>query len=954
VPEKPVPPVRRLRIAVAISLSLAVLVLLVLVALYAARRQIAREAVTDWLRSRGVASRSEFQELGPGHLVGRLQLGPPNDPDLSVEQAEISYSLAGLLAGKGVQVTDIRLVRPALRAQWRGGRFSAGALDPLIEEYRKRPPTPGAPSPRIRIEGGALKLVTDYGVLNARLDAELAEGRLVSLEARTAPEAVKVGDVAADVGPGEVSVRRDGGRLRLRASVPFATARAAGAIAKDGRLIADAEVSYPEFAAGQISAGRVSAAVSANAVELQGARARGLRLEVGSTDLRWTRAGGDRIAGALAGRVAAQAVTAADLSLSEPQSTFDGDVAAGQAFALRLAARGAAAGSWSGLGAPAKGDSAEIVAVKRGLRAFRISVEGASVAADAKGVAARLTGPARLRPEAGGEVAVTPAGGGYRLTAAGGGLPRVAANVRRLTVANGGAVADGDLTAALSLGPLEGLEIATAGALRIAGGAASFTASRCAAAKVAHVELGANDVEEVTGRLCPDREPLFRLGAGGWTLAARAEQMAADVPFLQAALAEGAGQVRMADAKGRLSANVAIGHARIADAAKDLRFQPLQMSGHAGLAGDLWTAGLDFATPAGVALAHADLRHQGQSGVGGMEIATPELRFAPGGFQPVALSPLAKPLGEGVAGAARFTGRFQWAKDQASSGGELEISGLDFKSPLGPASGLSGRVAFSSLAPLIAPPGQRLRMERLAAALPLTDLSASLSLSQTGLLVASGEATGGGGRLRIVDLSVPFDPKAPIAGALLLDGVQLHDLVEASPFADRVDLDARVSGRIPFEAQGGKVHIAGGELHAVAPGRLSISRTALTSVAAEGSVQAPAQADGQIASSDTFTDFAYQALENLAFDKLDAAVATRADGRLGVMFHITGYHDPPKPQEITLTWMDVILRRFVGRKLPLPSGTAVDLTLDTTLNLDDLLADWSDFTRLRSSPTVQP
>lgn len=952
--EKPVPPVRRLRAAFAVALSLAVLVLLALAALYAARRQIAREAVTDWLKSRGIASQSEFKALGPGHLVGRLQIGPPGDPDLTVEQAEISYSLAGLLAGKGVEVTDIRLVRPALRAQWRGGRFSAGVLDPLIEEYRKRPPTPGAPSPRIRIEGASLRLATDYGVLNTRLDAELAEGRLVSLDARTAPETVKVGDVAADVGEGEVSARQDGGRLRLRVSLPFRAVRTAAAVARDGRLMADAEVSYPEFSGPQISGGRVSAAVSANAVELQGARARGLAMEVSSPDLRWTRAGGDRVAGAFAGRAAAQALTAGDLSVSEAASTFEGDVAAGQDVTLRLAARGAAAGGWPGLGAPVNGDSAEILALKHGLRAFRISLEGVSAAADSHGVAARLTGPVRLRPLAGGEAALAPAGAGYRLTVAGGGLPKVTANLRRVAFANGGATAEVDGSAALSLGPLEKLELASAGTLRVAGGAAAFTASRCAAVKVAHVELGANDVEKVTGRLCPDGGPLFRLGAGGWSLVARAEQVAAEVPFLQAALTEGAGAVQMADAKGRMSADVAIGRARIADAAKDLRFQPLQMAGRAGLAHDLWTASLDLRTPDGVAVAHADLRDQAQSGVGGVEFATPELRFAPGSLQPVALSPLAKSLGENVAGDVRFTGRLQWAKEQTTSGGELEIPGLDFKSPLGQASGLSGHIAFTSLAPLIAPPGQQLRMAGLAAALPLTDLSAALSLSETGVVVASGEATGGGGRLRITDLSVPFDPKAPIAGALLLDGVQLHDLVKASPFADRVDLDARVSGRIPFEALGGKVSIAGGELHAITPGRLSISRTALTSVSAQGSVQAPAQADAQIASNDTFTDFAYQALENLAFEKLDAKVETRPDGRLGVLFHIIGYHDPPKPQEITLSWMDVITRRFVNRRLPLPSGTAVDLTLDTTLNLDDLLADWGDFTRLRSSPKVQP
>jgi hypothetical protein len=72
-----------------------------------------------------------------------------------------------------------------------------------------------------------------------------------------------------------------------------------------------------------------------------------------------------------------------------------------------------------------------------------------------------------------------------------------------------------------------------------------------------------------------------------------------------------------------------------------------------------------------------------------------------------------------------------------------------------------------------------------------------------------------------------------------------------------------------------------------------------------------------------------------------------------VLFHIVGRHDPPQRQEITLSWLDLIRRRFMGRRLPLPSDTGVDLTLDTTLNLDDLLSDYGDYERLRSSPPVQ-
>jgi hypothetical protein len=200
---------------------------------------------------------------------------------------------------------------------------------------------------------------------------------------------------------------------------------------------------------------------------------------------------------------------------------------------------------------------------------------------------------------------------------------------------------------------------------------------------------------------------------------------------------------------------------------------------------------------------------------------------------------------------------------------------------------------------------------------------------------------------------VPLVKDAPMTGVLDFDAVQLHDLVEASPFGDRVDLDARVSGRVPFESRAGTVRIAGAELHAVQPGRLSIQREALTGVAASGSVAVPKGPIAAVPANDTFTDFAYQAMENLAFDTLNAAVASQADGRLGVLAHIIGRHDPPQRQEIKLSLFDLIGRKFLNRPLPLPSDTGVDLTLDTTLNLDDLLTDYADYQRLRGSHPVQ-
>ncbi|MDB5475372.1 MAG: hypothetical protein JWP49_883 [Phenylobacterium sp.] len=942
------------RLAAVVALAMALGVLVLLAALYAARRQIAREAVTNWLKSRTIVSESQFQELGPGHLVGRIRIGPAQSPDLVAPRAEVSYSLIGLLSGRGVEVTSIRLVDPVLQARWQGGRFSAGALDPLIDEFRKRPPRPGAPSPRVEIAHGHLRLATDYGAVNATADALIDNGKLVRLDATSAPMRLNGQGFAADLGAGRVRARAAGDRLSLQLLAPLTSLGGGPGQLRDGALSLDVRGTYPDLTRPAPATGEATAELRAASARAGGVTTGPLLITGRGSDLRWSRAGGDRLAGRLSLAGTLRSAATSDLRLASAAGDLAGTFAVGRQAMLHLAGSAEGRGAWTGLGAPAKGDSAEIVAVKRALRGFRISAQGLEVDGDGRALRSRLAGPVRLLPATGGEVRLTPRGGGYRLSSAGGGLPAVEADVRRFAVAAGGATADASIKAALSLGPLQKAVIDAAGTLRIAAGTTSFTADRCASVTAARLNLGTNSAEHVTTRICPTGGPLLRIARGGWSLAGRAENAAASIPFLQASLAEGSGQVRLADAGGKLSADLQIASGRVRDAAPAERFHPMILSGRVGLARDLWTGGLDIRLPGGAQVAHATLRHEGLSGVGGVEIATGPLSFAAGGLQPADLSPIAKPLGTGVEGAASFTGAFRWTPAGPSSGGELHVARLDFKSPMGAVTGLSGDVRFTSLSPLIAPPGQNLRVQALAAALPLTDLTASAALQEKALVVTGGSAAAGGGRLRIARLDIPFEAGQPIKGVLEAEGVQLRDLIKASPFGDRVSLAARVSGQIPFESQGGKVRITGGELHAIAPGRLSISRAALTSVSAQGSVQAPAQAGGQIASDDTFTDFAYQALENLAFDGLSARVDTRPDGRLGVLFHVVGRHDPPQHQEITLSWLDLVRRKFLGKKLPLPSGTGVDLTLDTTLNLDDLLKDYADFQQLRSSPPVQP
>jgi len=278
---------------VAIALALAVGVLVLLAGLYLARRQLAREAVTGWLKSRGVVSESQFQELGPGRLVGRVRIGPAQSPDLVVERAEVSYSLGGLLAGRGVQVTSIRLEGATLRARWQGGRFSAGALDPLIADFRKRPPKPGAPSPSIEIDRGRIWLATDYGNLSGQADARIDKARLVRLDATVAPSQLKGDGVEAALGPVGLRVRVAGDRLTARMQAPFASLRAGQGQLSDGLLTLDLDAAYPDPARPVAAMGQATVELRAGRAQGPGAATGPIAVTARAAGLQWTRTGGD-------------------------------------------------------------------------------------------------------------------------------------------------------------------------------------------------------------------------------------------------------------------------------------------------------------------------------------------------------------------------------------------------------------------------------------------------------------------------------------------------------------------------------------------------------------------------------------------------------------------------------------------------------------------------------------
>jgi hypothetical protein len=365
------------------------------------------------------------------------------------------------------------------------------------------------------------------------------------------------------------------------------------------------------------------------------------------------------------------------------------------------------------------------------------------------------------------------------------------------------------------------------------------------------------------------------------------------------------------------------------DLADPARFRPLTVEGDLRV-GEGWGGGFTVSDRAKHRLARVTVAAS-PAGAGRLDVDTGELTFVPGGLQPVDLTPLAAGARE-VAGQVAFKGRFEWgAAGKERSGGELVVRDLGLTGPTGPVTKLDTRIVFTSLAPLVTAPNQQVTVAQIASLTPLTKLDVVFDLSDHMLNLRQAQGNLAGGQVSLgpatVDLrSSSFD------GALMLHRIDLGEVLAATSLADQVKLQAIVDGKIPFSVGPSGVSIQGGVLSSVGGGRLSISRAALGAPAVAASARGASGAPPGVAQ-----DFAYQALEDLAFDNLDARLNSLPSDRLGVIFHIKGRHDPAKRRRATIRFADVIRGRAMDRPLALPSDTKIDLTLDTSLNFGELV-----------------
>jgi hypothetical protein len=634
-------------------------------------------------------------------------------------------------------------------------------------------------------------------------------------------------------------------------------------------------------------------------------------------------------------------------------------------------------------------DEAIAAAIVRALQSATVAVRDATIVRSDEALTVSSRAPITVDGAGGARLVLGPRGGrpisetrdgetsgAVDLDLRGGGLPELRLALASYRYRQGDTLladADTKFETALDYGSFKGLRLSGAGKLEIRGEKTQFSAPDCADASLASYRPGDSDrLRDVKARLCGTRleiaggafeldlpgcarlslasllnnggamlsdvkgelcartsAPLFAVAKGGWRLEGDWRGTSVQAAQLEAAIGDASGRIALEGKDGEIKTGALdVTAARISDLAPEPRFRPLSASGAMKAAGPDWKGEVTLSS-ANRRIATVALRHSLDTAEGEAAVDARGLDFAPNALQPAALVPFLSTFGTRVRGRTDFTARIAWGKDGIASNGRVTLAGVDLQSSAGMVRQVKGDIAFSSLIPIALQPNQTITMDRVELFMPLTNVSATFSYRPEAFHLASAAADVAGGKAALDALDYAFAPGSITKGTLRLTNVDVTPLIAAAGLADKVSTSARIDGVVPFTVGPEGVRFQNGRIAASGPGRLSVKREALTSsVGVAGTTVAPPNA---------VQDFAYQALENLAFDQLDGTVDSKPMGRLGVLLHVKGRNDPAQVAETRVGVVDLIRGQAFDKPLPLPKGTPIDLTLDTSLNLDELL-----------------
>ena len=883
---------------------------LALLGLWLARSYVAVQLARSYFSSHGVASSVEIGDLGFSGVSGKFALGSGGAPEISADRIELIFDPLRWVP----YVTEVRLVHPVVRARVdESGKISFGSLQSWIDSLDQQQGKSSYVSDdlKISLRGLRLLLATPAGALEIGGDVELRKNLPVTLALRTQPARIQYRDADVTLKAASLAYNQKAGTLAAQFSGDIKTP------------LADAQA---------------------------------LEVQANATDLEWSSVGnrlsvtvsGTGLHATAASITAGQAFAAPQLDVTAHNFTASsGEKGLDAAADLSVSA---GTGLDALLAALQSADPMLASAIRQNLKHVTLTFAGH---AERHGGVARfaLTQPLLVSGAKGGVLripALTLSGGSDSLNATldaslrGPGLPPATLSLRNLLWSGGGFTSQAALKTHFDFAMLRGTDLAGQGTISWQNGQYAFTPSGCVRVALAAFHPGASDLaKNISSDICAaPNQPLLTGEGAGWTLTGEARNAAADLPLATAHLEKATARLVFDGEGAPRKGTATITSAQILDRAASLRFKPMAGNGVASLADGVWRGRFAVTDLKNIPLGEAVFAHTLATGTGTAHINAPKITFAANGLQPIDLSPLLVGLRR-AEGSAALIGDIDWTRDTITSRGKLSILALDFMTPLGKAHAVKSDIALTSLLPPVTAPGQGLTISRIDWTLPFSAVDVRFAFSPTTIQLEKADTDIAQGHASLGAITIAIADPGHIAGAAEIKSISLNSLVTASNLGSKVKLEGKVSGHIPFTIGPDGFHIANGHVAADGPGRLSVDRSLWT------------QGEAAI-SSNAVQDFAYQALENLSFEQMTAELNSVANGRLSILFHIKGKSDPPKPQTANVAITDIINGTALYKPIPLPSGTPIDLTLDTSLNFDELLKSYAEAWSKSLSPEGHP
>ncbi len=658
----------------------------------------------------------------------------------------------------------------------------------------------------------------------------------------------------------------------------------------------------------------------------------------------------------------------------------------------RVSARAEAAGKPPIPGAPDPLPADAIITLDQAFQRFALRVKGlslnlhgdadtpAQMALRVQGAEALLAGggKATLVPHGSKPLIATGQSGAAGIALTGPDLPQVALGLDGLAIDDKGILSGGyTLAAQFDFDPLQGAKVDGHGRFNtLPGGGFNVTLADQASFTAASAQIG-DQLTGLSGTIVQTGKSFLVYTPQGWRATGAYRDLGLTAPNVIVKLNGGQGNFQAYSLGDALGFKATLTGATLTDGVPEAetRFNPLLLDGKIEQDRKATTGRFFAATPSvkskdgkskdgkgtdgkPLRIAAINLDSDIASGAGSLSVKTLDLNFKPEGLQPVYLSPLvAAVFSKDVSGPASFEGAFNWTKDSASSGGVLKLDGLNFIGATGASQGLQGQITFTSLSPLQSDPGQKISIANMNFGVPLTDLNLSVQFLGDHVAIESAQVQSPGGPVVLEPTTVYFDGKTPLSGVIAFNGLDFGKIIAATDLATSMTFKGDLSGRIPFGVDQGHITVSAGTMNSDAPGQISIKRTAVTGVnSATGSVTTDAPpATAAIASKNAeaaavadpnfnpFQDLAFQAMEHVAYDQIDARLNSIDGGKLNINFHIKGYYDPPQPQKAKISLLDYISGKWMQKPIKLPSKTPVELYLEIPVNLDEILNDLTAF-----------